>query len=379
MTKILIVCNSAYQLIVALHLQISKYPNATVDLMITDYIRNSEVIAKRAKLTKHFNQVFNVSDAKNYSIEVASIKKISSLYYSLFPKKLLDCYVSIKSSYDVLMMANFNPFSELIVRVLKRNWCVSGIGNRNLIINMIEDGTATYTKIYKDFYEKLKIQSYSQKLLALLFKSSSLHGNVDCLYVFNPNFMCWKPPFKVSSLPKIDSSQVKLKNILNTIFNYDEERDCFAESIIFFEDTYNSRGYQIDDLEILNQIVEVIDKKEVMVKIHPRSSPERFLNNNYKTNHNLAIPFELYIMNEDLSNRIFITIGSGSASNTVTIFNQKVISISLLNCLKQIPELLQGELQSYIKILYAQYDHMFIPNNINETIAIIKREINQIK
>lgn len=110
-----------------------------------------------------------------------------------------------------------------------------------------------------------------------------------------------------------------------------------------------------------------------MVKVHPRSNVNRFKEAGYFTNSKWNIPFELYLLNQDFSDCIFVTVGSGSVSNAAIIFNKEIMSISIMDCLKEKPLLLEGNLQSCIKTIYQMRANLYIPKSVEEAIALIEK------
>lgn len=373
--NILLLCNSVYQVMMGIHLVMTHYKNDKVDIIVSDTIKDYEDISKRIKATNLFNQVLT-GRIKTYSYyEEPKISILKKCYFNMFPYRKITQYVNLKNSYDTVLFSSLNRFSKLLINVLKNNKLHSPIGNKKIRLILYEDGTATYSKIYEERYYNKKFSTFTAILKSIIFHKISIYGNIDELLVFEPSLICWKPPFPIKAIAKLTPANIQYRLYLNQIFDYEKKHEKFNRGIIYFEDSYHAMGHNIDDFEVLERIAAKIGKEKIIVKVHPRSNVNRFKEAGYFTNSQWNIPFELYLLNQDFSDYIFVTVGSGSVSNAAIIFSKQIMSISIMDCLREKPLLLEGDLQSCIEAIYQKSAKMYIPKSVEEAIVLIEKHI----
>jgi hypothetical protein len=118
-------------------------------------------------------------------------------------------------------------------------------------------------------------------------------------------------------MKKMDATDRELVTRLNRVFGYEESKDSYDRKIIFFEESYFADGYDVDDVACVERLAEICGKDNIMIKIHPRNKENRFRGLGYKTNENTFIPWEVIALNLDLTQKVLITIASGSAMTSL--------------------------------------------------------------
>lgn len=108
-------------------------------------------------------------------------------------------------------------------------------------------------------------------------------------------------------------------------------------------------------------MAERVGRDKIMVKIHPRNPHNRFLELGYKTNQDTSIPWELILMNVDMSDKVLITISSSSILNPILILGQGVKAYSIYECVDHEhchSRLLSGEMWEIAHKLFVKYSDM---------------------
>lgn len=368
MRKTLFLCNTVYQVLVAIWIRYKYIPNDEADIIISNHMNGYKIIAQNMIKTCLFNNVYTV-DSLSFSKGDFSYKNKIKKYFNYFlPKYELKEFLDLKNKYDNLYFSNCDRFSALLYDVLKRK-------NRKLKLFMFEDGTSSYSQLIKKFYEDTAFPRNKLKCIAFkfIFRRHFIFGNVTAMYAFNPQFMEWKPDFSLLPLKHIDYNDEKLKNIINIVFDYYSLEDAYSEKYIFFEESfYAETGYN-EDLNLVEKLAEIVGKENIFIKIHPRNPVNRFQNLGFKTNKNTFIPWEVIAMNTDISDKKLITIISSSILNPVSVFNMNSKGYSLINCLNNPPKIIEGEFGQLIIRLFKQYnDNIYICNDIMDIFKEIK-------
>lgn len=354
----LFICNSVYQLLVALWIKNHYYTEISADIILSDHMNGTEQLVEQVKASRMFQEVYGVSsmDYARYRVPLTRKERIA---ISLRPQTYLRKYVELKECYSELLIANVDAFSQLVYDALAHRQ------KQIPEVTVFEDGIFTYSKLYeKDYLETNIIVTSSVKKLIhkYIYRKKLLYGNLSKILVFNKENMRWNPPCKVVEMDKIKSDDRRFKEMVNQVFQYQNNDDVYDTKYIFMEESFLAEGTPINDVVLLKEIAKKVGKQNIMVKIHPRNKVNRFEKEGFKTNHNISIPWEVIVMNiGDISDKVFITVSSASVMNPILIFGQNVKAYSLYNLIeheKGKSRLLSGELWETVYWLFQKYNDM---------------------
>ena len=354
--SILVVCNTPFQIIVACHVLQTYYGNADVDLYISSGIRDYAQLVQNTRQIGLFREVHANMIHKTFCKGHKLAEKFSYAFRrtSEIVKTLLLARSVSKRHYDVLLFSNISVFTKRLTTLLMRH-------NPACRIELFEEGTISYTQ---QFVAGDAVSTPYRRFVDRI----GIVNRLSALYVFNPMFLSWKPTNgKVVTLPKLNNLSKEFLTKLNTIFGYDSCVDKYDKKLIFFEESHAMEGYNVPDIQILEQIAQKIGRDNIMVKIHPRNPENRFAKLGYKTNENTSIPWELIILNQPMDEKILVTISSGSVIYPFLYFGIKTKSYSLLNCLSERPGLMKGENGELMQRIYATYpEYLIAPKSMEE-------------
>lgn len=350
--KVLMVCNSVYQILVAVHLKLNYYADDAVDLIVSDQMNNSRNIADRITKIGLFRQVIHINNKKeaNGKFTQKAVETWSNL------KIIRDIYKK-NGVYDVLCVSNIAVFTILLYNYLRRK--------KPLELCIFEDGFSTYSNFFKNSDKATFIHRFINK--------KGMIGSASKLYLFNPQLLEWKmPDGEVVAMNKIQPKSDEVE-ILNRIFDI-QKADKYDAPMLFMEESFFADGFEVEDVEIVNEIAKHFGKERVMIKTHPRNPVNRFAELGYKTNKNTEIPWELIVLNQDISKKILITISSSAVLTPFLLFDIPVKSYSLLKMLKNKPGNMQGELGKFMEKVYDLYpNHFFAPETQEELLMDIQK------
>lgn len=366
--KQLFLCNSVYQVMVVLWMKHLYYREIDSDLIISDHMNGGEKIAERIQETEMFTNVTYAKTLKEarYKVKREGLKNICA---KICPHSALKEYYTVSEEYTDVFVANFDGFTQLLYTALCRK-------NKNLKVHIFEDGLSTYCEIEK-YYNYFEYYYYDPSEDGVLWKRilhqhiyrlRPLYGNVNDIWVFNPELMKWNPNCSVYKIKKINQLDEEFKRLINFVFDYKKSVDCYDRKYIFFEESFFADGEEINDVELVQQLAEKVGKENIIVKIHPRNPVNRFVNLGYMTNINTSIPWEVVLMNmDDVTEKIFLTVASSAILNPIMIFGIRIKAYSLYYCLNIVPNRLQGESWEFLKELFFKYSDMIsLCNNLND-------------
>ncbi len=321
----LFVCNSVYQLLVALWIQ--RIDRKPADLILSDHMNNGSMLAERVRAEGCFGKVHYVE-----SFDYARYRKPYSAgeryYEELFPQEVLSRYWGGKETYTRIYLANPDRFAQLLFNGLARR-------NPELTVSLFEDGMLTYSPVFQADVESSRIRM-DKKLKELayryVFRRRAICDHITEILLFHPRDLDWDAWFPVRELPKIDCADGDFRAMCNRIFQYDDTIDRYDRKYLFMEESFAAEGVPINDVQLLDRLAQRVGKDQIMVKIHPRNPVNRFAEEGYLTNKNTSIPWELIVMNlTDVSDLTLITVASSSVLNPAMIFGKKIRAYSLYN------------------------------------------------
>lgn len=305
MNKYIIVCNTHYQLLVAVQLKLSVLNKFIVDCVVTDYISNCVTIANKLRQLHVFNQIF-VEHVKGIKFD-GTPKMFSDAKFLNYMSEEMQQFLKRSCNYDGLYFANLGEFGPRLGRYMKHR-------NPKLEISIYEDGLSSYSRIYEsrvhEIVEPHGIKGKLRKYFAL-----NPVAQMNTYYLFCPKLMVWSCP-QVRKIPPINENIEELRKIANHIYSYDEIRDKYSEKVIFFEESYFQDGIQVDDVLLVESLAKKYGKDNIFVKTHPRNETNRFKELGYKTNVDKSVPWEVIALNLDLNDKILVTMTSSTIANT---------------------------------------------------------------
>ena len=358
MTKnTIIVCGSPLQIIIAIHLCLTVYKDNMVDLVISNSSDNGGQIIENAKKSGLFRNVIHLNVKVPKKSGNNLFNKIAYSFKRLI--EILENYRTVRQiskigKYDVLSFSNISTFSILLYNKLLRK-------NKKLELNLFEDGLSSYRW---SFIDSDKPDSLHRKWI----NPTGIIHNVKKLYLFNEELLEWDlPNGDTIPLEKMDIHNKLFTDEVNIVFGTSEIADKYDRKIIFFEESHFADGFQVPDVELVNEIANRFGKENIMVKIHPRNPVNRFAKLGYKTNTNTSIPWEAIVLNQDFSDKILVTISSGSVIYPYLYFGIDMKSYSLLNCLDEKPGFMKGDLGTLMQKIYdLNPDVFFAPKTMEE-------------
>ncbi len=353
---VLIVCNTLYQLLVAINIKVNIHKNDKVDLILTDHTVKFKDIYINIKDKDVFNNVYYV-ETKRFESEFkpsrSDLLRIAISNSNEYNKH----FNYIENTYNYLYTANINQYIKLLYGHLQKN-------NNKIIVREFEDGFSSYVKTW------ISLNRYERVLSK--FGKKYLCNNIDELYLFEPNLYVCEKTRIIKQLPKISKDDKELVKIINEVFNY-KTNYTIREKYIFLEESFSADKYETNDVELIKLVASIVGTDNFIVKMHPRNPINRFENDSIKTLHS-SIPWEVFLLNNDFSDKVFITVSSNGTIMPKILFNEDTKTILLINLFKGgIPLFKEDFYKNYLENVYNQYadKNLHIPQNRNELMSLL--------
>lgn len=359
--KVAFICCTPYHIILSLHLAETKYYNFKKDIYICDHFVNANKIYNKLKDNPIFCNVFFIEDhSLNYDKSFLRYKKAYVMIlrdYTYFIKDRIDL------DYNELCVFTHNLFSKLFyAEILNRN--------ENILVNLVEEGTSTYTSKYIEQNNfKARVLNVLSKLVNRKFFNNK---DFDSLLLFKPELYSGNIKVKRSKISEIKKENTKVKDKLNSIFDYDYSSLPYEDyKFIFFDQTISKDGeIPVDEKKILFDMMEIINNDDIIVKLHPRDSKDKYKDVSFNIQSDGNLPWETIYLNLDLEDKVLITIRSSSVFTPKIVFN-KENKIILLYKIAGIKDEEYEKFVGKFRKLYSR-NTIYIPENWNEFREIIK-------
>ncbi|WP_140397276.1 polysialyltransferase family glycosyltransferase [Flavonifractor sp. An82] len=297
--KVLFFCNTYYQLIVAIRMKLTLKKHDKASVILTDVSKNSEQISKNLQKTGLFESVYHFQVSRNNS--KSFLKYLLEGVKGIYPKGMqADLFYDelIGFNYDIPMCALYASLEKV---------------NKAILCNVMEEGLLSYSTPDSD----CKVAKLIRVIRKLLFKKNAREKRKN-FYCFNKK--AYKGPYEPVSIPPINTNDVELKNILFNVFLDGKKPKEYKEKYIYLSSVYDFEGgFPVGELKVAIKIAEIVGYKNLIVKVHPRDSVERFKAAGLQVAENSSIPWEIFQIGCDFTRKVIISSFSGSLINLNSI------------------------------------------------------------
>ena len=345
MERIIIIVHTYFQLIVAVNLKMTQFINDKVDIIVSNHSVDSLKIYNNLKNMNLFNDVFYYTSPEKIKGDL--ISKFVNIYKMLFSKNDLKEKVNLKD--NKFFFYNITQETYQLYDYFRKK-------NENIKICRFEEGFISYLH-FNNMVSKKYL--FIRKLL-----NRKIFFDTDYTYIFYPELLLYNTNSKIMKISPINKKNKELVKNLNSIFDYKEVVDEYKPKYIFFEESFFCDGFEIDDLKLVLNIADVVGKENLLVKLHPRNKIDRFKEYGIQTNKTIGIPWEIIQMNNDFSNKVFLTISSGSVLASKLYFNEEIKTYLLFNCTDKMSNAVTKEYHKYL-------------SNKNELLELLRKRNNK--
>ena len=343
MTKVMFVCNTYYQLIIALQCKNTLFHSACVDIIVSNHSKNADVVARRLAKLELFNRVVYFKSKKIDQGKHGVIEVVSELFSAVFGWNRKLSKMLGHDIYDELVYYNLNSSISQIYAILERR-------NKSIKCSRFEEGIVSYNNTYNE-----KGRDHYTKRLDITFKirkrigKQCLVDNCNSFYCFFPDY--YKGVFKATGIPLIKENDV-IRNQLAEIFNI-TDNDYIIEKYIFFTSVYDFEGEnQIGEFDVVNKVAELVGMENFIVKTHPRDTRDVYDKNGIKTVKTSSVPWEALQLRFGYQDKVLLTTSSGSIISTNMMVSSPIDSYYLFDeCKIDKNELAEHTVKEIKKIL----------------------------
>lgn len=345
---------SVFQLFNAINIVYNTLKNVPVDIMLTKATDFSKYI-NAIRDSKLFRNVIVSEDTPETYINWRSVSKNKQEDICRNPEKYVYLPKS-ESDYLDLYIAVADEYNKILYYYLVKNGCYPKI-------HMFEDGMNSYIldnrkKCSEDF------------ILHEIYGHASFDKNIVESLTYEPAaVICKYPDIEYSRIPKLALNNSPLKKIYCNIF---PATSFPKQKYIFLEEAFFCDGITSTDVELVEYLADMVGIENIVVKLHPRNTVDRFSSRGFTVMELSEVPWEMTIMKSDLSDKVFVTVSSTAALTSGLVFNKKFTAINLFKIITvgkniHVRQPMYKDFYSTIEsMLNYNQKQVFTPNSIEE-------------
>lgn len=293
--RICIICNTFYQVLMAIQFKTTIFKNDVITLVATDKSPIQATTIDRLKKLNYFENVYFIRSYK-YCQHKDSIKEKLSDVFDVINGNSLGIENPIIA--DLFLYYNFDLDTLALYADMYKT-------NPNIQCARYEEGIFCYNN---SLHECLRFKA-GNRIRKLLGKRTILQ-NTKTFYCYYPSL--YHGFLNVVEVPRINTSG-PIGKILEYIFDIHNDSLSYNEKYIYFSSVCDFEGGEpIGELDLVRAIRDRVGNDHLLVKVHPRDTRTVYTDENFHVDKNSKIPWEAIQLNIDCSDKVFITANSGS-------------------------------------------------------------------
>lgn len=346
--KYLFVCNTYYQLIIAIQLKYSVLKKADVSLVMSDHSNNAYEFYKNIKGLNFFDDIIFVKTKRFDYPQNIFLKLFSNL--SVLFGAAPELYKFKKRVFDEIVFFNTDKFNVTLFSYLTKF-------NSNIRSSRIEESVISYNandlKEHSNFNYKQSIQTRVYKISNFyrkLLKKRFFNDKICSLYCFYPSL--YKGNLKTIKVPSINTEDTNFVNLLKQIFDIKDELLKFKEKYIYFSSIGDFEGGAcVGEFDLAKKIENIVGNTNLLIKSHPRDYRHLYENNNFSVCRYSQVPWEVIMCCLDFSNHVFLTNISSSVLSLNMCLNTGPKTLFLFNFCKNKENFILRDSELYLEEL----------------------------
>lgn len=306
-------CVTVFQLLNAVNIKTTLLKHVKADIILSKATDFSK-FTKGLKSAGIFRNIYISDDTPETYFEWRRATKQEQTFMMLYPEKYVmlpdlghvytDFYIAVADDYNKLYYYN-------MVKMGMRP-----------DVHIFEDGLSTYLI---DHLEECKNDIWNHNI----YKEHAFIKHVTEILLYQPELHVANTHVcPINMIPKINYKKQNIKIMFNNIFG---SNSLPKEKYIFLEEAFVWDGISSTDMDLVEFIAKAVGKENLIVKMHPRNNINRFSKEGYKIVENSKIPWEMTVMNSDLSDKVFVTVSSTSAFTAGLVFDKPFKTINLFD------------------------------------------------
>lgn len=313
--KKLIICDTNYQLFVAIQLKLTLFAEECVDIWVSDHSRNMEKVCNNLREVGYFDNVKYINTKTN-----AYNTNVKKIIMDVISYGILDFYECDVDLYEEII------FYGIDLNIYGIYNYYSSIGH-HVVWSRFEEGLFSYETDFS-FGRRVKLTKRVREML----RKTDICNQISRYYCFFPELKMNKWKWDIIGIPQNMVCDKEFVNNFNKIYNYIPSN--IPQKYIFFASATDIEGNPYGETELVLELVEKYGKQNFLVKMHPRDNRNVYEQNGISVMRESFIPWEVMQLNMDMNDKMLLTSNSGAFISICAICGTNVSAKLMLGRIK---------------------------------------------
>lgn len=356
-------CTTPYQVLNAFTL--SKQIEGLSDIYIIDQFEKASQLVDAVKKSCRFEKVQLIHEYSIFKMKREGAKA------STLRRRYLQIYIRL-DKYVKEIIPDLSIYTDLFASCnsfVPRMFFLSAAKNKlDIRYHYYDDGIGSYYN--EQIYRLSGFDYYARRLL---LGKRAAHIKYD-VYLYSPELFERLLPDVLIDVHKILAIQrdVEDRETIDRIYSIDSYK-MIQQEIVFLDTVHAEMSYPMGHegvMHEMNEILEKVGKKNVIIKPHPRDIKRWFDCDYYEQP---SVPMEVLCMHQDFSNKILISFFSTSLITPKMLYGQEPVLIMLYKVLGSTINIeLKDRLCKSMTSIYKDKDRVYVPETKQELLNIIE-------
>lgn len=299
MRRILIICNTHFQVIIAVQLKLTLFKGDEVDVHVSDHSLNAAAVADRLRQTGLFGGV-SYRETKT-EIATGKAQKAWSFAAACLGARRFPPY----PDYDEILFYNLNiPVYHVADAAVN--------GSRETAFSGMEEGILSYGRMAYG-----KSPDLLDKVRAITGRPQ-IKKSIARYYCFLPElYRIQGGPLEPVRIPPVQTSLNDLRQMLVNVFAF--EPKPIPQKVIFFASSSDIDGNGFGETELILNLAELVGRENILVKMHPRDGRSVYRDAGLNVMERSDVPWEVVQICGAADESLCMTTTSGAFINPAAL------------------------------------------------------------
>lgn len=303
MRRILIICNTHFQVIVAVQLKLTLFKGDEVDVHVSDHSLNAAAVADRLRQTGLFGDV----SYRETKAEIATGKVEKALGFAaacIGARRFPPC-----PDYDEILFYNLNiPVYHVADAAAN--------GSRETVFSGMEEGVLSYERMAYG-----KSPELLDKVRAITGRPQ-IKKSIARYYCFHPElYRMQGGSLEPVRIPPVQASLNELRQTLVNVFDFEPEP--ISQKAIFFASSSDIDGNGFGETELILYLAKIVGRENILVKMHPRDRRSVYRDAGLNVMARSDVPWEVVQICGAADKSLCMTATSGAFINPAALLGGK--------------------------------------------------------
>ena len=308
----LIIANTFYQVIFSMQMKSTVFKDDEVEIIVTDHSKSADVVSLSLKEERIFDAVYFVKTNGSNDNRSVCQRVYDIISISLFKTNRFSYYINRVTNlfFDELVVFNYDMRTYGIYAVLSSY-------NHSIRVSRFEEGILSYNS--ETIYTTVRtVIGFLRKVQG----KAVIEQGLDKFYCFYPDL--YEGVLKASAIPVITQKSC-VRKALQNVFNVNNLNFVYKQKYIFFTSVYDFEGGKpVGEYELVCKVANLVGMDNLLIKTHPRDTRTIYVDSGFNVDKNSSIPWEVIQLTGDFSDKVFMTINSGSVLSGNTMSEKPV-------------------------------------------------------